>query len=110
MKFKTTNIGQPNTILANDHYVAVNYDCSELTADDEGVVKAGTIIDGVGILLNDVYVDENPNGAVVIHGFIERDKLPEAPSDESAFPQITFLPIENSTDSTSATNDETNND
>lgn len=110
MKFKTTNIGQPNTILANDHYVAVNYDCSELTADDEGVVKAGTIIDGVGILLNDVYVDENPNGAVVIHGFIERDKLPEAPSDESAFPQITFLPIENSTVSTSATNDETNND
>lgn len=108
MKFKTTNTGQSNTILANDHYVAVNYDCSELTADD-GVVKAGTIVDGVGILLNDVYVDENPNGAVVVHGFIERDKLPEAPSDESAFPQITFLPIENSTD-TSTTNDETNND
>lgn len=98
MKFKTTNIGQPNTILANDHFVAVNYDCSELTADD-GVIKAGTIIDGVGVLLNDVYPDENPNGAVVIHGFIERDKLPTAPTDESAFPQITFLPIEAKTES-----------
>lgn len=94
MKFKTTDIGQPSNILANDHYVAINYDCSELTADDDGVVKAGTIVDGVGVLLNDVYPDENPNGAVVIHGFIDRDKLPTAPTDESAFPQITFLPLE----------------
>lgn len=92
MKFKTTNIGQPSNILANDHYVAINYDCSKLTATD-GVIKAGTIIDGVGILLNDVCPDENPNGAVVIHGFIDRDKLPTAPTDESVFPQITFLPI-----------------
>lgn len=94
MKFKTTNIGQPSNILANDHYVAINYDCSELTADDDGVIAAGTTIDGVGVLLNDVYVDENPNGAVVIHGFIDRNKLPSAPTDESAFPQITFLPLE----------------
>lgn len=93
MKFKTTDIGQPNTILANDHFVAVNYDCSKLTVDDDGVVKAGTIVDGVGVLLNDVYPDENPNGAVVIHGFIDRDKLPTAPEDESVFPQITFLPL-----------------
>lgn len=97
MKFKTTDIGQPNTILANDHFVAVNYNCSELTTDDDGVVKAGTIIDGVGVLLNDVYPDENPNGAVVIHGFIDRDKLPTAPTDESVFPQITFLPIKANT-------------
>lgn len=92
MKFKTTDIGQAKNILANDHYVAINYDCSELEAED-GVVKAGTIVDGVGVLLNDVSVDENPNGAVVIHGFIDRDKLPKKPEDESAFPQITFLPI-----------------
>lgn len=110
MKSKTTNIGQPKNILANDHYVAVNYDCSKLTPDEEGVVKAGTIVDGVGVLLNDVYPNENPNGAVVVHGFIDRDKLPEAPSDESAFPQITFLPIENSTDTSTTSNDETNND
>lgn len=93
MKFKRTDIGQPSNILANDHYVAVNYDCSKLTADDEGVIKAGTIVDGVGVLLNDVCVNDNPNGAVVIHGFIDRDKLPTAPTDESVFPQITFLPI-----------------
>lgn len=91
MKFKTTNIGQPKNILANDHYVAINYDCSELTPDEKGVVKAGTIIDGVGVLLNDVYPDENPNGAVVVHGFISKAKLPVAPTDDKAFPQITFL-------------------
>lgn len=93
MKFKKTDIGQPNTILANDHFVAINYDCSKITADDNGIIKAGTIIDGVGVLLDDVNVNENPNGAVVIHGFIDRDKLPVAPKDESVFPQITFLPI-----------------
>lgn len=93
MKFKRTDIRQPSNILANDHYVAINYDCSKLTATD-GVIKAGTIVDGVGVLLNDICLDENPNGAVIIHGFIDRDKLPTAPIDESAFPQITFLPIE----------------
>ncbi|MCD8091040.1 MAG: hypothetical protein LUD81_10575 [Clostridiales bacterium] len=94
MKFKTTGVGADVNILANDHYVAVSYDCSDLTPDDEGIIVAGTIVDGVGILLSDVYPEENPNGTVVIHGFINRDKLPEAPADESAFPQLTFLPIE----------------
>ncbi len=101
MKFKNSGIGAEVNILANDHFVAVPYDCLGLTADDDGVIAAGTIVEGVGILLSDVYPDENPNGAVVIHGFINRDKLPEAPADESAFPQLTFLPIEiTSTDET----------
>lgn len=91
MKFKTTDIGQPNTILANDHFVAVNYDCSKLTVDDDGVVKAGTIVDGVGVLLNDVYPDENPNGAVVVHGFVLKSKLASTPEDESKYPMIKFL-------------------
>lgn len=105
MKFKKTDIRQPNTILANDHYVAINYDCSKIAADDNGIIKAGTIIDGVGVLLNDVYVNENPNGAVVIHGFIDRDKLPKAPTDESAFLQLTFLPIKASTTSDDSVED-----
>lgn len=96
MKFKTEKVSQSVNILANDHYVAINYDCSSLTATD-GVVAAGTVIDGVGVLLDDVYVDENPNGTVVIHGFINRDKLPTAPTDETAFPQITFLPVKTTT-------------
>lgn len=87
MKFTTKDVTQGVTILANDHYVAIPYDCSKLTATD-GVIKAGTIIPSndnkaIGVLLNDIYPDENPNGAVVIHGFIEADKLPTAPTSDA---------------------------
>lgn len=89
MKFKNTVIASDKLILANDHYVAIPYNCSEVTADDDGVIKAGTLIpsndgEAVGVLLTDVVPKENPNGAVIIHGFIVSDKLPEAPSAEAA--------------------------
>ena len=95
MKFKSENVTQPVEILANDHYVAVEYDCSALTATD-GIVKAGTIVPAndataIGVLLYDVKKDENPNGAVVIHGFIKKDKLPVAPADTVAISQVTFI-------------------
>ena len=101
MRCKTTSIGQPVNILANDHYVAINYDCSELSAKaKEGVIPAGTVVPAndttaVGILLNDVYIDENPNGAVIVHGFIDKNKLPEAPDEEAvkALKGIIFLPF-----------------
>ena len=32
MKYKTTTVGADKIILANDHYVAVPYDCTALTA------------------------------------------------------------------------------
>lgn len=84
MKFTTKSITQGKNILANDHYVAIPYDCSDLTATN-GVIAAGTIVPAndataIGVLLYDVYPNENPNGAVVIHGFIESTKLPVAPS------------------------------
>lgn len=95
MKFKSVKVTQPVEILANDHYVAVEYDCSALTATD-GIVKAGTIVPAndataIGVLLYDVKKDENPNGAVVIHGFIKKDKLPVAPADTVAISQVTFI-------------------
>jgi hypothetical protein len=93
MKFTTNSVGQGKIILANNHFVAIPYDCTDVDANDEGVIVAGTIIDNVGVVLNDVYKDDNPNGTVVIHGFINRDKLPVKPEDETKFPQITFLPI-----------------
>lgn len=43
MKFTTKDVTQGVTILANDHYVAIPYDCSKITATN-GVIKAGTII------------------------------------------------------------------
>ena len=44
MKFTNTNITNTKEILYNDHYVAIPYDCSKLTADSDGIIKAGTII------------------------------------------------------------------
>lgn len=108
MKFTSKTITQGVNILANDHYVAIPYDCSELTSlATNGVIKEGTIIPSnddkaVGVLLNPVVLAENPNGTIVIHGFIKKSKLPAAPTvdttGESAttgattvLKQITFM-------------------
>lgn len=99
MKYTTTPIGQSVTILANDHFVAIPYNCSELTSlAEEGVIKAGTVIPAndstaVGVLFNDVVLAENPNGTVVIHGFIDTGKMGTAPTAEAitALKDIRFL-------------------
>lgn len=106
MKFSTEKVVQGVNILANDHYVAIPYDCSDVTATN-GIIPAGTILpanDGTakGVLLSDVDKNKDPNGAIVIHGFIDTSKLPEAPSEDttgenaatgakSALKQITFI-------------------
>ena len=96
MKFKSTNIISSKEILYNDHYAAIPYDCSELTADSSGIIKAGTIVPAndstaIGVLLYDVKKADNSNGTVVIHGFIKSAALPEAPSSEADLKQIIFI-------------------
>lgn len=86
MLFKESAIGTGKEILYNDHYVAIPYDCTSLSGlATNGVIPAGTIIpsnDGAaeGVLLHDVTIADNPNGTVVIHGFIKLAALPTAPS------------------------------
>ena len=104
MKFKNTDITNTKEILYNDHYVSIPYDCSELTADSDGIIKAGTIVPAndktaIGVLLYDVKKSDNPNGAVVIHGFIKTSALPAEPSADTesaigaktALKQIIFM-------------------
>ena len=97
MKFTNKSIVSGVTILANDHYVAIPYDCTELTAlANDGVIPAGTIVPAndataIGVLLNDVKLEENPNGAVVVHGFIKKSKLPAEPAESVAIPQVQFM-------------------
>lgn len=117
MKFTVTNYGNRKEILKfPDHYVAlsVTVDDTGITTNSDGkkIVPAGTIVGGgfladdtkyavkkndenaEGVLLNDVDVTYGPApGAVVIHGFINLDKLPEAPDPDAiaALKQITFL-------------------
>lgn len=116
-KFVQTNYGNKKEILKfPDHYVAlaVTVDDQGVTANSEGkkIVPAGTIVGGgfltdqtkkatkmndtsaEGVLLNDVDVTYGPApGAVVIHGFINLDKLPEEPTADAigALKQIAFL-------------------
>lgn len=89
MKYKTSSFMSGKEILYTDHHVAFPYDCSALTSlATDGVIPAGTIIpanDGtaVGVLLNPVYINEDPNGTVVYHGFIAKNKLPVEPAAEA---------------------------
>ena len=64
----------------------------------DGVLVAGTIIPqndetAIGILLYDVNKNENPNGAVVIHGFINEGKLETEPANtaKTALSGIVFM-------------------
>lgn len=101
MKFTYKNVVQGVNILANDHYVAIPYDCTALTAlATDGVIKEGTIIPAndataKGVLLNPVVLAENPNGTIVIHGFVNKGKLPAEPAAAAvtALKGVTFMPL-----------------
>lgn len=97
MIFESKSVATRKEILANDHYVAIPFDCSEI-ADANGVIPAGTIVPAndataIGVLLCDVHKTENPNGTAVVHGFIRSEKLSEAPAEaaKTALNQITFM-------------------
>lgn len=72
-------------ILANDHYTAKPYDCTTLTSlATDDIIPAGTLIPAndataEGVLLSDVDLSQNPNGTIVTHGAIRKDKLPTEP-------------------------------
>jgi len=116
-KFLQTDFANKKEILKfPDHYVAVavTVDSAGVTANAEGrkIVPAGTIMGGgvlddqtklatkinaagaEGVLFNDTDVTYGPApGAMVIHGFIDLNKIPEAPVAEAkaALKLITFL-------------------
>ena len=102
MKFTETAVAGGIEILANSHYTAIPYDCTELSnLAQSGVIPAGTVIpsndaQALGVLLSDVVLDENPNGTVVIRGCVNKDKLPTAPDEAAvtALKDITFLPFD----------------
>lgn len=96
MKYTTHAVTPKTEILHNDHYVAMPYNCSAIAANEKGIIPAGTIVPAndataIGVLLSDVVKDENPNGTVVIHGFIKKSKLPAQPASNVAIPMIKFM-------------------
>lgn len=120
-KFVETKFTSKKEILKfPDHYVnvAVTVDDTGISANADGkkIVPAGTILGGgvladptkkakkavttagvsnaEGVLFNDVDVTYgSAAGAMLIHGFIDLNKIPVAPTPEevAALKQITFL-------------------
>lgn len=96
MKFTAKTFVNTNEILYNDHYVGIPYDCSAIAANEDGIIPAGTIVPNndataIGVLLSDVVKADNPNGTIVIHGFIKKSALPVAPADTVAIPMVKFM-------------------
>ena len=98
-----------NSLAFPDHSVAipVKFDkvaaIAKTTEDCRKIVEAGTVYPAnnntaIGVVMYDCDVTRgDANGAVIIHGFIRKDKMP-APPDNAAIKnlrQITFLPIDN---------------
>ncbi|MED4461855.1 hypothetical protein [Metabacillus fastidiosus] len=121
MKYVETTYTNKKTILKfPDHYVnlAITVNDAGVATNTEGkkIVAAGTILGGgvladqtkkavkattttgvsnaEGVLFEDVDVTYGPaSGALLIHGFVDLNKLPATPTAEemTALKQITFL-------------------
>lgn len=73
MIFKETPFSGGYEILYNSHYVAVPLMMQVNAKAGTPVTQRGNIAigdDAYGVLLHDVDIERNPNGTVVIHGFI----------------------------------------
>lgn len=95
MKLIAKRYGGKKEILATgDHYVALGHKFARATSENPGqteliderrILRVGTIfsVDGVAVgLVADDYdlTDGDANVAVIVHGVIDRDKLPVAPT------------------------------
>lgn len=99
MKFTNKNVISEKEVLYNSAYVALPYDCTELSAlATNGIIPAGTIVPAndataFGVLLHDVVLAENPNGTAVVDGFINVNNIPTAPTAAAlgALSKLTFM-------------------
>lgn len=116
---ETEYLNKKEILKFPDHYVAlavmVSDEGVDPNEDGKKIVPAGTIVGGAtkpvldnldepvtpknndgaeGVLLNDIDVTYGPApGAMILHGFVATDKLPEAPSTEAvaALKQVHFI-------------------
>ncbi|CEQ10684.1 hypothetical protein UT300013_32840 [Paraclostridium sordellii] len=101
-KIKVTQYSNSKEILKYDHFVSekvILTQANSTTVGTRKIVKAGTIIPAnnataKGVVLYDVDVtDGDESGALVIHGFIDKSKLPAQPDSAAitALPMIKFI-------------------
>lgn len=108
MPYTKKKVGTSQQILLfPDHYVNRSYRFlkDDSTATEEGgrkIIKAGTVYPAndataVGIVFYDVDVtDGDSMGALLVHGFLNKNKLPAAISAEAqaVLPMVYSLPAE----------------
>ena len=83
MKFTKTSVGGTVEILAADDFVAIPICVTEAAAVPAGMLRtaagmkvAATSYDtAVGMLLYDVDPTENPNGALLVQGVVDKKKI-----------------------------------
>ncbi|WP_195238662.1 hypothetical protein [Romboutsia sp. 1001285H_161024_C4] len=101
-KIRVTNYSNTKEILKYDHYVAEAILLTQDNATTVGqkkIVKAGTILPAndttaKGVVLYDVDVTNgDETGALVVHGFIDKSKIPTQPEEAAitALPMIKFI-------------------
>jgi hypothetical protein len=104
---KTTTYAEQIEFLASDKVVAfsITVDDTGITADSEGkkIVKAGSILDATGKIVNDgtakgiLFADVDVTngkqaGSLIVEGYVLTDRLPVAPADtaKAAMTEIKF--------------------
>lgn len=101
-KIRITNYKNTKEILKYDHFVSEAVVLTQSNAtevDGKKIVKAGTILPvndatAKGVILYDVDVTNgDETGALVIHGFIDKTKIPTQPDAAAitALPMIKFI-------------------
>lgn len=83
MKFSKTSVGGTVEILAADDFVAIPICVTETAAVPAGMpmtaagkkVAATSYATAVGMLLYDVDPTENPNGALLVQGVVDKKKV-----------------------------------
>lgn len=102
-KMKVTNYTSDKEILKfKDHYVAIpvkitSSDTAVVTENSRKIIKAGTIYPAndataKGVILSTVDVtDGDQLVAMIIHGFIDKTKIPAQPAGTVVLPLIQFL-------------------
>lgn len=101
-KIRVTQYSSRKEILKYDHYIAesvVLTQANSTTVDGKKIVKAGTILPAngataKGVVLYDVDVTNGDEvGSLIIHGFIDKSKLPAQPDAAAvtALPMIKFI-------------------
>ncbi|SCI81537.1 Uncharacterised protein [uncultured Clostridium sp.] len=101
-KIKVTKYSNTKEILKYDHFVSETIILTQANATTVGnkkIVKAGTILPennatAKGVVLYDVDVTNgDETGSLVIHGFIDKSKIPTQPDSAAitALPMIKFI-------------------